>query len=82
MDPDTYKKRLTEIRISRISLNYLIERLPMTLVRELGEQGVEIERAPVNQMMKEFDRKVSNLIFNFEKKERQIIKYFIMKLSL
>ena len=69
MNPDTYKKRLRDIRVSRISLNYLIDRFPTTLVHELGEQEVKVEQASFNQMMKECDKKVSNLIFDLEKKE-------------
>ena len=71
-DPDTYKKRLRDIRVSRISLKYLIDRFPLALVHELGEQGVKIEWASINQMMKEFNKKVSNLIFDLEAKDSDL----------
>ena len=64
MDPDTYKQILMEIRISRVTLKYLIEQFLVELVQELGSQGVKIKRMSINQIMKEFNKKVSNLVFD------------------
>ena len=69
MDLDIYKKRLMEVRISRFALKYLIDRFPVTLVHELGSQGVKMKRISINHTMKEFNKKVSNLVFDLEVKD-------------
>ena len=58
-----------ESRVSRVALKYLIEQFPVEHVRELGSQGVEMKRMSINQTMKEFDKKVSNLVFDLEAKD-------------
>ena len=59
MDPEIYKKRLIEIKDSKVELKKLIGEFPITLLLQLDSHRVGRQREEINQKMKSLDKKIS-----------------------
>ena len=68
MDPETYKKRLIEIKDSKVELKKLMGEFPTNLLLKLDYHRVVRQRKVINQKMKSLDEKISQLVINLKAK--------------
>ena len=63
-----YKKRLIEIKDSKVELKKLIGEFPITLLLLLDSHRAGRERKVINQKMKSLNEKISQLVINLKAK--------------